>query len=228
MKLNVELKEVMRYLSYRSKQTLTDDMTVLIEDVIEEAQILQDGRYCFHEFPTTVDEGSECVHVMSTSLELTGHSITRHLLGAKKVSLLAATLGLPIEQAIKKYSYTDLTRSLILDAVANDMIEKVCDIASCEIDALAKEQGMGTNMRFSPGYGDLPLDIQREFLATLNAERLLGLTVNANHIMIPRKSVTAIIGIFDTGHAKIRPVNQPECDDCTMTETCQMKVEDEE
>jgi cobalamin-dependent methionine synthase I len=51
-------------------------------------------------------------------------------------------------------------------------------------------------MRYSPGYGDWNLDVQPEILATLDSGRI-RLTSNISHILIPEKSVTAIIGIKD-------------------------------
>ena len=50
-------------------------------------------------------------------------------------------------------------------------------------------------MRFSPGYGDLPIEVQKDFLPLLDAERRLGITLSESCLMAPSKSVTAIIGV---------------------------------
>ena len=52
--------------------------------------------------------------------------------------------------------------------------------------------------RYSPGYGDLPLSLQGDLLWLLDAPRRVGLTVSPSHILLPRKSVTAILGISET------------------------------
>jgi len=49
--------------------------------------------------------------------------------------------------------------------------------------------------RFSPGFGDFGLEHQKAILDLVNAERLLGITVNKSYMMSPMKSVTAIMGI---------------------------------
>ena len=49
--------------------------------------------------------------------------------------------------------------------------------------------------RFSPGYGDVPLSLQRDVLAVLDAQRKLGITLSDTFFMTPCKSVTAFVGI---------------------------------
>jgi cobalamin-dependent methionine synthase I len=53
------------------------------------------------------------------------------------------------------------------------------------------------NRRFSPGYGDLPLNVQAKFLEIMQASKKLGIYLNESDLMIPRKSVTAILGVFE-------------------------------
>lgn len=88
-----------------------------------------------------------------------------------------------------------MTRSLAMDALASAGIEQVCNRA----EECFREQLPDTyfTWRFSPGYGDLPLSLQPEILRLLDLEKRLGLTVTAEHILIPRKSVTAIVGLAD-------------------------------
>jgi cobalamin-dependent methionine synthase I len=49
--------------------------------------------------------------------------------------------------------------------------------------------------RFSPGYGDLSLSVQSDLLNVLDARRNIGLTLSDSLMMIPQKSVTAIVGL---------------------------------
>ena len=43
--------------------------------------------------------------------------------------------------------------------------------------------------------GDLPITVQPDLLKILDAEKRLGITLNASYMMSPSKSVTAVIGI---------------------------------
>ena len=49
--------------------------------------------------------------------------------------------------------------------------------------------------RYSPGYGDLPLAVQREVMEALDCGRTVGITLSDSLLMTPSKSVTAIIGM---------------------------------
>ena len=51
--------------------------------------------------------------------------------------------------------------------------------------------------RFSPGYGDFPMESSKDLVGLLDAGRRIGLTVSQSGILIPRKSVTAVLGVSD-------------------------------
>ena len=70
--------------------------------------------------------------------------------------------------------------------------------------------------RFSPGYGDLPIEIQGEFLQVLDAPKRIGLYATANNILTPRKSVTAVIGLSENKISKGRR----GCVICSMKDAC--------
>ena len=77
---------------------------------------------------------------------------------------------------------------LIVQAIAATAIEQY-------IDDETASWGEKLLPRYSPGYGDLPLSVQPDFLAALDAQKTLGITLTETFLMIPSKSVTAIIGI---------------------------------
>ena len=78
---------------------------------------------------------------------------------------------------------------------------------------------MGITFRYSPGYGDLPLDIQRSFLSVLDTQKKIGLTASENNLLFPRKSVTAIIGIID----KNIKIKKRSCIECSNYENCSFR-----
>jgi len=112
---------------------------------------------------------------------------------------MAVTLGLEADKRISFYSRTDLTKGLIFDACATAAAEALCDIVQEEIEAKAKVMGLKTTKRYSPGYGDFSIDIQKEIARVLKTYEKIGLAVNECSIMIPRKSVTAVIGMQTEG-----------------------------
>ena len=115
-----------------------------------------------------------------------------------------------------------MTKSVILDSCATEFIEKVCDKAEGEIIELAKSKNYKTNFRYGPGYGDLPIDIQGEIIRILNANKAIGLTTTDTSILIPRKSVTAIIGFLDKDAEVSKERN---CATCNLRKTCNFRRE---
>ena len=82
-------------------------------------------------------------------------------------------------------------------AAGSSLVECAADACEAAIVAEAARLGLHTNWRFSPGYGDLPLDIQPAIVRTLEADKKLGMTVTDSNLLVPVKSVTAFVGLFD-------------------------------
>lgn len=145
---------------------------------------------------------------------LTGSDIARHLAGCTKAVLFAATLSAEADKLIRQAAVTDVAESFAIDCLCSAAVEQVCDAAEEEIFSVI--EAPYRTWRFSPGYGDLPLGIQGSFLKMLNAQRRIGLTVTDSMLLIPSKSVTALIGISDA------PVSRGKrgCGSCNMRESC--------
>ena len=104
---------------------------------------------------------------------------------------LIATIGFSIDT---KISYLlerkDIMSAFILDSIGSVAIEELVENICNDI---ATKYGT-TTMRFSPGYGDWPIQNQKDFLQWLGADKL-GIVLSPSFQMIPRKSVSALFGI---------------------------------
>ncbi len=80
-------------------------------------------------------------------------------------------------------------------------------------------RGLYLTGRYSPGYGDWPLTAQPALCRLLDTSRLLGLTVSPTHLLLPRKSVTALLGV------SAQPVSghRAGCGRCALRETCEYR-----
>lgn len=116
--------------------------------------------------------------------------LERVLWGCRRVLLLAVTLGAAVDRALRVSSQSGIEESFVLDSVASAFIEGAADYAEGEL--LGEREG---TKRFSPGYSDLSLLTQKFILKRLSAESLLGVTLSDSNLMIPTKTVTAIVGI---------------------------------
>ena len=210
--------EMLRYLGYRG-QELSEEMEQKLDSVLEEARSLSRPRRKSASFPLRFTEDGAALE--GTSLVLTGKDIVRHLSGAEEAVLFAVTLGAAAERRMLLYEKQDMIRAVLLDAAFSALVEEAADDYEKILVEEAAARGFATNWRFSPGYGDLPLELQKGFARVLDLSRSIGVTVTENSLMIPRKTVTAVIGLFD-------PEKEPSgkrlgCSDCILGGDCEFR-----
>ena len=180
----LNVREIMRCAGYRG-ETLPEPakacLTALPDDLL--------GRVVFAIYPIgAAEEGLDLGFAKTASADL-----RKNLAGCERAVLFCATAGIAFDRLIKKYERISPARALWYQSIGAAYVEAVCD-ACCS--ALQKEYG-GVRPRFSPGYGDLPLDMQKAIFAALSPEKHIGVTLNDNLFMTPTKSVTAIVGLIN-------------------------------
>lgn len=192
-------REVLRYMGYRG-QEYSPEIESLIQEEMGRCLSISQPRGLVQTFRVagegTTAEGLPEVRLEGTALTLVGRSMQRHMRGAVGVGVLAVTLGMANERELKRLSLTDNLRQIVFDAASTTLVEAAADEADASIGRMAAEQGLYPNHRFSPGYGDMPMSTQPVLLATLDAQRRLGITLTPTLLMTPTKSVTAVIGLF--------------------------------
>ena len=179
--------EVARY-----ARTVQDDPAAraLFASVWEEAEGVFTPRAVFCECPLRT-EGDR---LYIGGITLTSGMLSRTLAGATRALAMAATVGPMIDRLILRYSRLSPARALMLQALGTERIETALDVLCAD---LTTEYGYPLTPRKSPGYGDLPLSLQRDLFALLTPERRIGLSLTDSLLMTPSKSVTAFIGICD-------------------------------
>lgn len=204
------LSEAARYMGVRGEPDSR------VRELLERAEELVRSRvrpaYIYRE--TAVEMTDEGVTLGIMASPLTGEDIKRHLKGCNRAVVLAATLSQEADKLIRQAAVRDMAESLAIDCLCSAAIEQVCDRAEEEI--FSAIEAPYRTWRFSPGYGDLPITLQRDLLLALNAQRRIGLTVSDSSLLIPTKSVTAIIGISDSSVEQ----SAQSCGICTMRESC--------
>lgn len=125
------------------------------------------------------------------------HALSVNLRGCGRIIVFAATVGHGLDRLIKKEALLSPAKALCLQALGSERVESLCDAFNKDIKADFEKQGFKLKPRFSPGYGDLSIEIQRDLLPALDSAKLLGISLGDNLMMSPSKSVTAIIGICD-------------------------------
>lgn len=109
--------------------------------------------------------------------------------------LFAATVGLGLDRLIARYAVVSPAKALLFQAIGAERIESLCDLFCADLAKEAEERGKLLRPRFSPGYGDLPLTLQKELFRLLDCPRRIGLSLGDSLLMTPTKSVTALMGV---------------------------------
>ena len=160
-----------------------------VQALMHECLALCEGRLrydvCFEQFPLRMQ--GERLDLGFAKVK--SHSLARNLQGCSGIILFAATIGLEMDRLIARNRLFP-AKHLMLQAIGAERVESLCDCFEAELS----KQWM-IRPRFSPGYGDVPLTLQRDVFGALDCFRQIGISLNESLLMTPSKSVTAIIGI---------------------------------
>lgn len=163
------------------------DSVALLPECLDELRCVIRCRYAFRRL--RIDRPKEGVLDLGFG-GITSSALAKNLRGCEEAFVFALTLGHEVDRLLQRLSLISPTKHFVTDALASSLAETACDIAEERICL-----SLSHRPRFSPGYGDLPLALQPALLATLDAERNLGITLSDALLMSPSKSITAIMGI---------------------------------
>lgn len=189
--MDADRKEIFRYLGYGKAQP-DEKMADFVEDCIKELEQAVSPKYLSREYPLKLlrDYGVDggCFSVKSKNL-------SRNLQDCEQIIVFAATLGAGTDHVIQRYNKLQVSRAVVLQAVSAAMIEGYCNHICSRMKQEYEEKNRYLRPRFSPGYGDFPLECQPYLLDALEAGKRIGIKLTDSYLMMPSKSVTAIIGV---------------------------------
>lgn len=215
MNYKIDKAEVLRYLGVKGDpdpqtESIIDECSSHLSSVVR-------PKYIYHKFDLLYDGTNYSLIDCDTALS--GETAGIRLHGCSCCYVIAATLGHEADVLIRKAQVTDMARAVVYDACATDLIEKVCDYTESVISALAASEGLYAGQRFSPGYGDFPLSLQKDICRLLDTNRKIGLTPTDDFLLLPTKSVTAFIGIGAEPSAN-KSNCKNSCENCNMANSC--------
>ncbi len=188
---SVDEKEMLRYAGIPQKENFPETE---IREAVNDARTLAVPRGIWQHFPYDPETG--LLGNGETAFILRGRAIRNHLRHSFTVTALAVTVGSAIEEASDAcFRENRYVRGLLLDAAATAMTEQLADELETYIKSQAEKRGAGITSRFSPGYGDWPIEEQKNFCRLLGTDAI-GLSVTDHFMLTPRKSVTAVIGLM--------------------------------
>lgn len=212
---DVNRREIYRYLGYRGQEP--DEMVQsMIDEVLKEllrvvrpahsyryygCEVIENKVYLLKDERMEMelaDGESEHTGVHNADeliQEILSQKLADNLAQCEEVILLAATLGLEADKLIQRYTVMNMAKASVAQACGAACIEAYCNKVQEDIRQEALERGLYLRPRFSPGYGDLRLDYQKDIFGLLECNKRLGMSLTDSMLMLPTKSVTAIIGL---------------------------------
>ncbi|MDD4371262.1 MAG: Vitamin B12 dependent methionine synthase, activation domain protein [Anaerostipes sp.] len=200
-------EEALKYMGHRG-QELTPIMEQALDECILEVKQYGNFKAVTKQFslshsPLKIDE---------LEIELDYEDIKTYFEGCTSCIVIACTLGIGLERRIKYWSKVNMSRSVMMDAVASAYLEECCDQYEATLDL--KER----TYRFAPGYGDLPLGLNIPLGNALNISKVIGVSRTRSGLFLPQKSMLGLIGI---GTENLKR----SCGNCIRREQCELRKE---
>lgn len=209
MTVRAPFDQVCRYLGCRGEvePALAGRIRALTHQAEEAAQPRTASRI----FPLSFPGGNR---LALGPLTVESAALRKNLAGCEEVILFAATLGVGVDRLIARSGAGRVSDAAVYQAAGAALIEAVCDQAWEELRRAGEAEGWHLRPRFSPGYGDFPLSCQRELLTLLRAPETIGLTTGESMLLLPTKSVTAVMG-----RSRLAlPCHRTGCEACGKTD----------
>jgi hypothetical protein len=163
----------------------------VFREALEEAGSLMRPAAAFRILRIASNDG-KAVRFHGDEFSIASGQVAKLLARSEAAACFCATVGGSLDEAISlRMRNGDMLTATILDAIGSETADAAADELHWKI---LKRLSDSVTARFSPGYGDWPLTVQEEMIR-VSGGALIGITVTPSSLMIPRKSVSAILGI---------------------------------
>ncbi len=212
--IEIDRKQVCRYIGYGADYKLPARISSLIDEYIENAHYLIEPSYSYVIRDIKRVQGS--IVVIEDSIVFRSRAIAELLQQCCKVSVFVATIDNRLEEIACQLAEDGLVlRSAVLDAIGSSAAEGVAEFVQGRIGEAANGQGLIISQRFSPGYCDWEIGQQKMVFRAVGGDSA-GIRLTEGCLMIPRKSISGIIGIAPPGSEvdKYNPCQSCDRHDC--------------
>jgi hypothetical protein len=194
--IQLDRAEVLRYLGYQAGHRVPARILSLVDRHIQNASRLIEPQ---HSFVIRNTEGVEGNRVFFGDVIFESRTIAQLMQQCQKAAIFAVTIGGSLERQVQRLSDEGrVLEAAIMDAVGSDAAEKVATAVQNRVREIANAQGLGISARFSPGYCDWDVGQQKMVFQAMNG-RSAGIRLTDSCLMVPRKSVSGVIGMSPYG-----------------------------
>lgn len=215
--IEIDKDEVCHYLGYQRDQGPTSSISSLIDDEIKEAYdlIQPSGFYQLMD----IRRVRRPRVILEDGLTVTSEVLSWVLFPCKQVVIFVTSIGRALEERVAQLMKEgQILKATILDAIGSEAAEKTTGYLQDRVREIANSDDAEITLRYSPGYCDWDITQQRVLFRAMNSAPL-GVSLTEECLMMPRKSVSGVIGV---GWGEKRRLRLSPCRFCTRRD-CQSR-----
>ena len=156
--------------------------------------------------------------ILENQFKLSGEIVSRHLISVQSIIAIICTIGKELENYASRFSDSNLSYGLALDGVGSAGVESLANAVCNYFEKENLKKGFRTTMPLSPGMLGWPVEKGQPILFEILQPGKIGIALNPQYMMSPRKSVSILIGVGKELGNSGNP-----CDYCAMNAICRYK-----
>jgi hypothetical protein len=194
--VEIPMGEVLKRMGYPSASfEPAEPVKSVLREALDEARSLMRPAASIRVLRIASNDGT-AVLFDGEEFFIASRQVAKLLTRSEAAVFFCATVGGALDDSVaRRMRDGDMLAAAILDAIGSETADAAADTLHWKIlRQLAGDGGRSVTARFSPGYGDWPLTVQKE-MVRMSGGALIGITVTPSSLMIPRKSVSAVLGL---------------------------------
>jgi len=221
--LSLSLKEVLRRQGLGGGAKVRPEIKSLIQELLAglENQHLLEPAAAYDLYTVTGMDGSQIE--LEGGKAVHGPALPAFLPEARELAVIICTIGPRLEKRASEYTKNgQALRGMLLDGIGSAAVDKLVPEVIKLIAAGVAPLGYELSSPVNPGMPGLAMTEQWNIMELARASEI-GVSLTPSGIMIPRKSVSMVIGI---GPRMTRWTPAEVCARCSLRESCPYKVQE--
>ena len=217
--LTTSMEQVLRRQGIQDCLKLQPHLMVLLRELLSTVNELLEPAIAYDSYSIT-DVRHDRLRLEDGTV-LCGSLLPSLLAQARELAAVVCTIGPHLEEKVASYfGENEPLRGLVLDGIGSAAVDRLTQEACQLINREALSCGYKASSPLSPGMTGWPISEQWHLFRLVPAEQI-GVHLTSSAMMVPRKSISMVIGI---GPAMPTWKQAEVCDRCGLKETCPHKV----
>lgn len=211
--VDIDRQQVLTHIGYGDDYEPSGRIGSLVNEYIDNAHNLVASSYSYTFKDIESVQGNRVI--IEGGITLESGVIASLLRRCDKVAIFVLSIGNHLEDMVAHLAENNLVlQATVLDAIGSNAAEQLAGFVEDRVKRLVAPQGLYISRRYSPGYCDWELGQQQMVFRAMQGDTA-GVRLTEGCLMLPRKSVSGIIGI---GQCADDIVNYNPCNVCRKEE----------